>query len=360
MLPKVLIASLALASMATGGASSTGARGRNATQNEACPIPPAPARTSLPPIQTATSIKPSDNSTSTVIEPDAADQIRCGKTPLRAAANIVYARVPGTSEHGRELSLDLLAPVSPGKFPLVVYITGGGFVTARKENAQNLRTYVAEQGFVVASVQYRTASDGANFRDGVADVKWAIRFLRAHAAEYHINPDRVVVWGESAGGYLAAMVGVTNGDPEFERGDYLDQSSGVQAVVDKFGLSDGPDVAEDFNPEMNSFIAPGSPVARYLSDKGSAFPPAANPISYIRPLNPPFLIFHGSNDRIVSPSQTLKLHNALRRAGVSSTRVVLIGAGHGDLGFIGDPQGGLPWSTNQVMDIIVRFLRASS
>jgi acetyl esterase/lipase len=354
-LGKVLIVAGSLAGLGLGSA--TGAAAQGTAAGATCPASPLPpGMAHMPPVPTATSVKPSDTSTSTVIKPDVADQISCGHTALKAVSNIAFAHVPGPGGPPRALALDILAPATPGKHPLVVYITGGGFVMAPKENGLSLRSYVAEQGFVVASIQYRTMLDGANFRDGVVDVKSAIRFLRAHAAEYGIDPSRVAVWGESAGGYLAAMVGVTNGVKDFDRGDNLDQSSAVQAVVDKFGTSDTATAAEDFNPEMAGFVGPGSPVTRYLTEGGVAFPPAANPITYIKRSDPPFLIFHGNNDRIVSPSQTLKLQNALRAAGVPSTRYVVDGAGHGDLAFIGDPKGGLPWSTNAIMRIIVRFL----
>ncbi|WP_299422408.1 alpha/beta hydrolase [Sphingomonas bacterium] len=311
----------------------------------------------MPPIPMATSVKPSDTSTSIVIKPNPADQIMCGRTALKTVSSVVFARVPGPGGQSRDLALDIVAPTAPGKYPLVVYIPGGGFVIAPKEGGLNLRTFVAENKFVVASVQYRTAMDGATYREGVSDVKSAIRYLRAHAAEYGIDPARVAVWGESAGGYLAAMVGVTNGVKAFESGDNLGQSSSVQAVIDKFGTSDTANVAEDFNPEMAGFVAPGSPIARYMADGGTPFPAASNPLTYIDRSDPPFLIFHGNNDHIISPSQTLRLHNALRAAGVASTRYVLDGANHGDLAFAGNPAAGLPWSSREAMDIIVRFLR---
>jgi len=225
---------------------------------------------------------------------------------------------------------------------------------AIKDSALDLRTYMAEAGFVVASIEYRTTADHASYRDGVADVKSAVRYLRAHSRDLGINPTRIAVWGESAGGYMSAMAAVTNGHKDFDIGDNLDQSSDVQAVIDKFGPSDASKVADDFDPNARKFYAdPNNSVARYTSgDAGSA----ANPLTYIGPSATAFLIFHGSNDRLVSPSQTLILHNALTAAGVHSTRYVINGAGHGDMSFLGDSKAGLPWSTNQVMGIMVGFL----
>jgi acetyl esterase/lipase len=226
---------------------------------------------------------------------------------------------------------------------------------------------VAEAGFVVASIQYRTVRDGANFRDGIADVKSAVRFLRAHAGQYGIDPAKIAVWGESAGGYLVAMVGVTNGIKAFDIGNDLDRSSDVQAVVNKFGASDTSKLAADFDAHaQEADNAKDNPIAQYIGmtrdthmlDTAIAAA-AANPLSYIKASAPPFLNFHGSQDRLISPTQTLILHNALIAAGARSTRYVLDGAGHGDLSFLGDTRSGLPWSTKQTMGIIVDFLKVS-
>ena len=100
--------------------------------------------------------------------------------------------------------MDIQIPAGAERRPVVIYVTGGGFMVAPKESGFNLRTYLAEAGFVVASIQYRTVMDGANYKDGVEDVKSAVRYLRAHSDEYGIDPNKVAVWGQSAGGYLAA------------------------------------------------------------------------------------------------------------------------------------------------------------
>jgi acetyl esterase/lipase len=315
----------------------------------------------------ASTIAPSDTSTSIVIHPDPNDQITCGKTVVRTIDDVAFARRSLPTGKSMDLLLDLQMPQSPGKKPLVVYVTGGGFIRAPKEAALDLRTYVAEAGFIVASVQYRTTTDGANYRDGVADVKSAIRYLRANAARYGIDPSKVAVWGESAGGYIAAMVGATNGVKTFDIGNNLDQRSDVQAVIDKFGASDTSKLSADFDSHArDENNAKDNPIARYIGldavshllDTRVAMT-AANPLTYIKAGAPPFLIFHGSQDRLVSPSQTLILHNALIALGANSTRYVLEGAGHGDLSFLGDTKAGLPWSTNQTMRIIVDFLHHS-
>jgi acetyl esterase/lipase len=314
-----------------------------------------------PPI--AASIAPSDTSTSIVIRPDRDDQIQCGKTPLKTIQDVVYASPRLKDGKSLSLKMDILIPEPARKRTVVVYVPGGGFVVAAKEGALNLRTYVAESGFAVASIQYRTSRDGATYRDGVADIKAAIRYLRANAAKYGIDADVVAVWGESAGGYLAAMVGVTNHNSAFEAGADLNQSSDVQGVIDDFGASDLSKMAADFDAPTQHATYTNEGLIQYIGKSSDAktldagiATTAANPLKYIQANAPPFLILHGNQDRLVSPSQTLLLHDALVAAGARSTRYVVDGAGHGDLAFMGDTQSGLLWSTNQVMNLIVTFL----
>ncbi len=317
----------------------------------------------LPKPPLATSIAASDSSTSIVIHPDRSDQIRCGKIPIRTIKNVVYAAPKLPDGKSKPLKMDILLPESVRKRTIVVYVPGGGFVVAAKEGALNLRTYVAEAGFVVASVEYRTTRDGANYVDGVADIKAAIRYLRANAGQYGIDATRVAVWGESAGGYLAALVGVTNGNGSFVAGDNLNQSSDVQGVIDDFGASDISKIAADFDATTQHAIYSNEGIVNYIGKAPAAntldariATTAANPITYIRANAPPFLIFHGNQDRMVSPSQTLILNDALVAAGVRSKRYVVDGAAHGDLSFMGDTHSGQLWSTNQVMNLIVEFL----
>jgi acetyl esterase/lipase len=254
-------------------------------------------------------------------------------------------------------------PKTSGKKPLVVYITGGGFILADKSANLDQRTYVAEQGYVVASIEYRTVKNGATYRDAVADVKSAIRYLRAHADKYDINMSEVAVWGQSAGGYLAAMTGVTNVLKQFE--DSGNAGHTVQAVVDEFGPSDISKIASDFDAAaQKANNAPGNSLAQFVFGPGTHLSveddptamAAANPVTYVSSSSPPFVLLHGSADQLVSPSQTLIRHNALRAKGVDSTRYVVKGANHGDLTFIGDTKAVLPWSTQQVMGDITTFL----
>ena len=369
---------LTIAACSSGESGSAAATASPASASTACPQPsfggrPGGAAPSGAPaggvpsggLPVAKTIKPSDTSTSIVYTP-AGPEITCGKTPLKLRSDITYATPTTAGGKQFPLKLDIQTPESSGNKPLIIYITGGGFSSAQKSGNLNERTWVAEQGYVVASIEYRAVNNGpGTYRDAVADVKSAVRYLRAHAADYGINPADVAVWGQSAGGYLAAMTGATNGDKSLEKGDNLDQSSDVQGVVDQFGPSDLSKLAADFDPDMqNAYYAPGDTFAQWVYGPGTkrsikdptAEIQAANPASHISSRTPPFIEMHGTQDHFVSSSQTLIVHQALRAKGIESTRYVLVGADHGDLSYTGDTNAAKPWNTQQTMGHILEFL----
>ncbi|MFC0430982.1 alpha/beta hydrolase [Kutzneria buriramensis] len=299
-----------------------------------------------PQIREATSIAPSDTSTSTVLPAPLEPQIA-----VRGVDIAEHLDLPFAQRAGGELRLDLKVPAGPGRKPLVVYVTGGGFVFVDKANGLRLRTALAEAGFAVASIEYRSVLTGATYADGVADVRDAVAFLRANADKYGFDGDSVGLLGESAGGYLVTMAG-------------LDPATGVRAVVNKFGAVDFATIAEDFDAETQAALdGAGHPLALYLHGPGTGRTVHdkvldASPLSHITADAPPFQIWHGSADGIISPSQTLTLHNALRAAGVDSSRYVLDGATHGDVAvLLGRPDEALPWYTEQVIGLTVEFLR---
>jgi acetyl esterase/lipase len=175
------------------------------------------------------------------------------------------------------------------------------------------------------------------------------------------------VWGQSAGGYLAAMTGVTNALEQFEGDGNLGQGSVVQAVVDEFGPSDLSKVASDYDQAtQKAKYLPGNSLAQFVFGAGTKLSiqddptasAAASPLSYVSSSNPPFVLLHGSADALLSPSQTLILHDALCAKGAESTRYVVKGANHGELPFLGGDATLLKqWSSQQVMGVIVRFLQ---
>ncbi|MEU8759706.1 alpha/beta hydrolase [Streptomyces sp. NPDC048659] len=353
---------LALGATVGSGTASAVAPDASAPASAECPRNPVgtPGGGAIP---VAKTIAPTSTRSSKVIVPDG-PQIRCGRTPVTLHQGITYA-TPTAAGRPVELKLDLQVPRTKGPKSLVVYITGGGFVMADRSNNLDQRTYVAEQGYAVASIEYRTILSGSTYRDGVADVKSAIRYLRAHAHKWGIDAERVAVWGQSAGGYLAAMTGATNGDERFEQGEHLDRSSTVQAVVDEFGAHDLAKVADDFDVETKAVtMAPGSFVNAYVFGPNSpltvatepAAIQAANPATYLGRRSAPMILLHGDSDRIISPSQSLIMLDALRAAKVEGTRYVVKGADHGDLAFLGDTEAGKKWTTQKVMGTITRFL----
>lgn len=231
------------------------------------------------------------------------------------------------------LRLDLHQPDTAGPHPLVVYVPGGGFVVAPRRMARPQRAYLAAAGYAVASVEYRTTRQKAAYADGVADIRAAITYLIDHADAYALRPDRIGIWGESAGGYLASLVGLT------------DQR--IRAVVDQFGASDLSRVADGFDPRMRDSTAdPRHPIQRYGALR-------ANPADLAHPGAPPFLLLHGDDDRIIAPAQTELLHEALLAAGADSTRYLLTGAGHGHLSLT--RRQAQQWTSVHVQRIIKEF-----
>lgn len=272
-------------------------------------------------------------------------------------SDIVYCQRFGMENTA--LKMDVLKPNSEGRHPAVVFVSGGGFVGAPKSNYVQQRTKIAEAGYVVASIEYRTLPF-ATMPEPVEDVKSAIRYLRANADVFGIDKDNIAVMGESAGGYFSAFTGITNGDEEFDKGNDLDESSSVKAVVDLYGLSDLTKVADDYSDEVKkSHESPAATEAMVVNGlplfgRGGSIkdnPEAAekaNPISYISKGKdiPSFLIMHGDKDQMVSPSQTEMLLKALVADGVDSTRYVVKNAQH----------GGEYWAQPEILDIIIQFL----
>jgi acetyl esterase/lipase len=241
---------------------------------------------------------------------------------------LVYRQV-----NGRSLRLDLYLPEKEeGALPLVVWVHGGAWMAGSKENPRSALVLLSH-GFAVASVSYRL-SQVATFPAQIEDCKAAIRWLRAHAPEYKINRDRIGVWGPSAGGHLAALLGTSGHQKEWDVGELLEFSSAVQAVCDWFGPTDF--LRMDDQPGAMVHLSANSPESRLIGGDVREQPgrvAAANPITFITESCPPFLILHGREDRTVIPSQSALLHEALQKAGVSSRLILLDDAGHGGRAF---------------------------
>ena len=276
---------------------------------------------------------------------------------VKQISNVVYAQVPSRGFDNVPLQMDILQPQSKTPTPAIVYITGGGFINANKDSYPQQRMDLAEHGYTVASINYRVAPT-AQFPQPLEDVKSAIRYLRANAQKWNIDPNHIGVFGGSAGGYLAAFAGTTNGNKTFDTGDNLNVNSDVQAVVDTYGLSDLSQVGMDYSPAVQKLHqSSGATEALWVLGSGVfggkdggvlQYPDLvqkANPITYITKRSAPSLFMHGTADTSVSPNQTELLHQALQKAGVESTRYMIEGA----------PHGGPMWVEPQIMKIVEDF-----
>ena len=230
--------------------------------------------------------------------------------------------------HERQ-KLDLFLPKDGTSLQLIINIHGGAFKMGSKE--QGVPTEYLAQGYAVASINYRL-SQHAKFPAQIEDCKAAVRWLRAHSTEYRLDPERFAAWGASAGGHLAAMLGTTGDTKEFDIGANLDQSSRMQAVVDYFGPTDFLQMDAHRLPNGQAHDPANSPESELIGgaiQENKQKAARANPITYVTPSDPPFLICHGDQDPLVPHHQSELLEAALRKAGVPVTFYTVKGAGHG-------------------------------
>ncbi len=245
----------------------------------------------------------------------------------KVARDLVYRTVGG-----KDLTLDLYVPqmAKPGdRFPVVVWIHGGAWRSGSSKDRCPAVPLV-NRGFVVASINYRLSSE-AIFPAQIHDCKAAIRWLRANAGRFPIDPDRIGVWGASAGGHLAALLGTSGGGKELEGGpDNLAHSSRVQAVCDYFGPTDFLKMNDEpGETDHNAADSPESALIGGPIQKNPEKVAQANPITYASADDPPFLILHGDQDRTVPLSQSQLLNDALKRVGVKVLLGIVKGQGHG-------------------------------
>ncbi len=230
--------------------------------------------------------------------------------------------------HERQ-KLDLYVPPATNPLPLVIWVHGGGWRDGSKNGGRSL--HFLEHGYAAASIGYRLSQD-AIFPAQIEDCKAAVRWLRAHAQDYNLDPDRFAAWGASAGGHLVALLGTSGGFNEFDKGENLAVSSRVQAVVDFYGPTDFTQMSKQALPDATTHPdAPDSSTARLLGgpiQENKAKAAKANPITYVNRDNPPFLILHGNHDKLVPYQQSEMLHAALQEAGVDVTLTIFEGAGH--------------------------------
>jgi len=236
--------------------------------------------------------------------------------------DIEYAH-PG----GERLALDLARPkTQQGAAPAVVCIHGGGFRAGNREHHDRLCIQLAERGYVAATVSYRLAPN-YQFPAAIHDVKSAVRWLRANADKYGIDPGRIGTTGDSAGGHLALFLGLTGDVREFDGtdGGNLDQSSRVSCIVDVYGPSDftkSYDKSVDAAQVLPLFLGGDLQTARHKHI-------LASPLNWVTPNAAPTLAVHGTKDTYVAYEQAVWLVERLRAADVEVDLLTLEGAGHG-------------------------------
>jgi acetyl esterase/lipase len=247
---------------------------------------------------------------------------------------VTYANVMGY----RPLQLDVWVPAASTSPSLVVWIHGGAWLFGdRRYLPETLRPdqlfeELIQAGLAVATIDYRHALE-AQFPAQLHDAKAAVRYLRAHADALGVDTSRIGIWGESAGGHLAAMVALTSQRPELEGTlGVVGPSSAVDVVVDWYGVSDlaaqqlrsrSAEAVADQTPELLL-----GPEELLVGGQGEDAKAAASPITYVTPEAPPFLLVHGTADQVVGYVHSELLKAALSAAGVPVLLVPIEGADH--------------------------------
>lgn len=261
--------------------------------------------------------------------------------------NVTFAQVPDWFGHTtKDLKMDIIYPEQKDKkSPCIVWICGGAWKLMERSAHLAYLSELARSGFAVASVQYRTSNE-VEFPGQLEDVKAGIRYLKAHADRYCIDIDRFGVMGESAGGHLAALAGLTGDDKKYDRGDYLEHSSAVQAVCPWYPPADIRLISKEDQTKMaltpEAMLVGGSGTPDFEQKIWDACP-----VKYVTKLAPPFLILHGLCDHTVPFSQGESLHDELEKQGADVRLVAIEDADHADLHFF----------QQEVWDIIIDFFK---
>ncbi|MBT3602861.1 MAG: alpha/beta hydrolase [Candidatus Latescibacteria bacterium] len=249
--------------------------------------------------------------------------------------DITFSHVPvWFNSNTRGLKLSLLQPREKEErtYPCIVWLCGGAWLEMNRNAFLANFSSLAKQGFIIAGIEYRT-SNVAKFPAQLEDVKTAIRFLRANAENFGIDPSLIGIMGESAGGHLACLSGTTSGNGSFDKGENLTESSDVQAVCAWY-----PAVDLEFETEEDVLESFGGirPQDQLLGKRTAGKPEMArpaNPKHYISKDCPPFLLIHGTDDNLVPPNHSEGLYNELVAIGSSADLVLIEGAAHATIEF---------------------------
>ncbi len=247
-------------------------------------------------------------------------------TACKAGENILPTEVRYGEVDGQKLLLDAYQPPKTAETlrPAVVLIHGGGWAAGNRSDYRDMGKWLASQGYVAFAISYRLVQKDRNqWPAQLNDVQRAIRWIRAHAKDYQIDPERIGAFGGSAGGHLVACLGtmdtLDNSDPALAA-----FSSRVSCVVDMCGPTD---LTEDFEPKVAQGKWCNEIVENLLGGKERKGAREASPLFHVDRRTPPFLIFHGRKDDIVPLDQSERLLTALKAADVPAELVVFDG-GH--------------------------------
>ena len=223
---------------------------------------------------------------------------------------------------GEPVHMDIAVPKQgQGPFPAIVCVHGGGFRAGSRDGYRELTWRLAQRGYVAATVDYRL-SPKYRFPAHVHDVKAALRFLRAHAAKYKLDPSRI----GATGGTLVLFLGLTAGVGELEgEGPHLDQSSAVQTVVNYY-------YATDFTKSYGKSVDAADVLPLFLGgnlEQAHDEHVRASPLTWVTSKAASTLTIHGTKDRYVAYEQGVWINDALKKAGVEAELLTLDGADHG-------------------------------
>ena len=272
-----------------------------------------------------------------------------GADRAQAIIGVPYATKAGRTLHLQFVMPPEAAPWSTKTYPLVVFVQGSAWLEQQVGARIPALAAVAERGYVVAFVEYRPSSI-STFPAQVRDVRTALRYLQAHAAEFHIEPGPVALWGDSSGAHTAVLTALTRDDPYFSDEPVDAPVPEIFAVVDYYGPSDISRMNEE--PSIMDHHGADSPEGQLIGGVDVLDnPELAHRTVLMTHIGdgrglPPFLVMHGSKDRLVPFGQSVMLVEALREAGQNVTFYKLAAADHGDPSF---------WKP-ATLDLVVDFI----
>ncbi len=288
-----------------------------------------------------------DTSTSTVVDWQKEPAAKADKSLKVNAEDIIYRTTTMTDgkDKGGPLELRMILKrneAARSAQPVIIFVPGGGFISCQIDDKyEGVHKYLIQHGYAVAIIQYHVIGQG-RYCDAVDDVRGAVDWVKENADEYGLDASRIVLMGNSGGGYVAALTA-------------CEKPEDIRCVVNFYGLCDIVNNKADYEEAaIEAQHTPESSDSQYVNGVYSGLsltdaPEEAkksDPMTYVDGDEPPFIHFHGTEDLLVSPSQTLHLHTALQEAGEETTRYVLEGEGHGTKGF----------RTAKALDLAIKFM----